>query len=70
MQVSLRTEKDDTEAGMEILELKTGEKKSVLNWACKEAEIKVNLPLMFGKMQNKRVEVLQDNGCNRVIIGY
>ena len=39
----------------------------MLNCACM-AEIKDNLPVLSGKVRNKKVEVLRDTGCSRVII--
>ena len=54
MQVSRRTEEKETEKGMDTLELKTGEKIKVLNGVCMEAEIKDNLPVMSGKVGNKK----------------
>ena len=68
MQVSRRTEQEEAERGMDTLEFKTGEKIKVLNGACMEAEIKDNLPVMSGKVGNKNVKVLQDSGCNGVIV--
>ena len=67
MQVSRMTEKE-AERGMNTLELKIGEKIKVLNGACREAEIKDNLPVMSGKMGNKNVEVLRDSGYNGVTV--
>ena len=48
MQVPRMTEKE-AERGMNTLELKIGEKIKVLKGACREAEIKDNLPVMSGK---------------------
>ena len=53
---------------MDNLELKTGEKIKVLKGACMEAEIKDNLPVMPDKVKNKNVNVLQDSGCNEMIL--
>ena len=54
----------DIEAGIETLDLKTGEK---FDGTCIETEIKDNyLPVMSGKV-GKNVEVLRGSGCNRVI---
>ena len=64
MQVPRRTEKKEGKKGINILELKIVEKIKLLNGACMEAEIKDNLPVMSGKIGNKNVEVLRDNGCN------
>ena len=50
-----------------MLELKSGEKIKVLNGACM-AEIKDNLPVLSGKVGDKKVEVLRDTGCRGVII--
>ena len=68
MQVSRRTVEKEAERGMDTLKLKTGEKISVLNGTCMEAEIKNNLPVMSGKVGNKNVEALRDSGCNGVIV--
>ena len=54
------------ETGLNIFELKTREKIKELNGACMEAEIKDNLPLMSGKMENKNVDVLRDSRSNRL----
>ena len=48
--MSRRTEKKDTERGMDTSELKTGKKIKELNGVCMEAEIKDNLPVMSGKV--------------------
>ena len=68
MQVSRRTEKKETERGMDTLKLKAGKKIKMLNGACMEAEIKDNLLVMSDKVRNKNVEVLRDSGCNGVIV--
>ena len=62
MQVSRRTLKKEAETGMDILELKTGEKIKVLNRLCIDAEINNNLPVISGKVENKNVEVLRESG--------
>ena len=67
MQVPQRVEKE-TEARVETLELKSGEKIKVLNGACMEADIKENLPVLSGQVKGRSVEVLRDTGCSGVII--
>ena len=67
MQVPRRSDEKKAELGMETLELKSGEKVKVLNGACM-AEIKENLPVLSGKVEGKKVEVLRDTGCSGVII--
>ena len=52
---------------METLELKFGEKIKVLNGTCM-AENKDNLPVLSGKVGDKKVEVLRDTACSGVII--
>ena len=66
-QVPRRRDKKEDELGMETLELKSGEKIKVLNGACM-TEIKDNLPVLSGKVGDKKVEVLRDTGCSGVII--
>ena len=68
MKVWRRTEEKEAERRMDTLELKTGEKIKVLNGAFMEAEIKDNLPVMCGKVKNKNVEILRENGCNGLIV--
>ena len=62
-----RSDEKEAKLGMETLELKSGEKIKVLNGACM-AEIKDNLPVLSGKVEGKKVEVLQDTACSGVII--
>ena len=54
MQVSRRTEEKEDEKGMDTLEFKTGEKMKVLNGACTETCIKINLPVRSGKMGKQK----------------
>ena len=68
MQALRKIEEKDAEKGTDTLELKTGEKINVLKRACMEAESKDNLPVISGKVGNKNIEVLQDCGCNGVIV--
>ena len=66
MQVPRRSDAKEAGLGMETLGLKTEEKIKVLNGAC-VAEIKDNLPVLSGKVRNKKVEVSRDTGCSRII---
>ena len=52
-QVLRRTNKKDTEARMNTLELKTRKKIKVCNGVWMEVEIKDNLPLMSGEVGEK-----------------
>ena len=52
---------------METLELKSGEKIKVLNGAGM-VEINDDLPVLSGKVGDKKVEVLRDIGWSGVII--
>ena len=67
MQVPRRSDEKEAGLGMEMLDLKSGEKIKALNGACM-AEIKDNLPVLSGKVGDKKVEVLRDTGCSGVII--
>ena len=67
MQVQRRSDGKDAGLGMEMLELKFGEKIKVLNGACM-AEIKDNLPVLSGKVGGNKMEVLRDTGCTGAII--
>ena len=67
MQMPRRSDEKETGSGMETLKLKSGEKIKVLNGACM-AEIKDNLPVLSGKVEGKKVEVLRETGCSGVII--
>ena len=67
MQVPRRSDEKEPGLWMETLELKSGEKIKVLNGACM-AEIKDNLPVLSGKVEGKKVEMLRDTGCSGVII--
>ena len=53
MQKSRRTEKKDTEIGMDSLELKTEENIKVFKGACIEAEVKENMPVISDKVGTK-----------------
>ena len=61
LQALWNKEKKVAETGMDIFELKIGEKIKVLNGACMEAKIKDNFPLMSGKVRKRNVDVLQES---------
>ena len=67
MQVPRKSDEKEAGLGMETLELKSGKKIKVLYGACM-AEIKDNLPVLWGKVGGKKVEVLRDSGCSGVIV--
>ena len=68
MQVSQRKEEKEAETRMDALELKTGKNIKVLIGVRIDAKIKDNLPVMYGMVGNKNLEVLRDSGCTKVIV--
>ena len=68
MQVPKKIKKDKLEIVEEWLELKTGEKIKILNGACMKTEVKGNLLILPGRVEDKTVNALRETGCSGVIV--